>query len=86
MGTYRISGVFQAQSRYTESSHKYDLLRISLERRMRELAPASSHLDVIREDLACSSPSAFAQRMQKASTRSSVSVKAAALTGRLEVR
>lgn len=42
----------QAQRGFEESSHKLDILKLSLEKRLRELAPASPQIQLIKEELA----------------------------------
>ncbi|XP_074655904.1 serine/threonine-protein kinase N2-like isoform X2 [Tubulanus polymorphus] len=77
----------EAQSRYAESFQKYELLRISLERRVEELNPKSNQLQILREELSSSSPtSLYAQKSGRDKCQFSALAKPAALTGKLEVR
>jgi hypothetical protein len=64
----------------TESTHKLELIRISLEKRMLELDPASARVDLLQKELATTT-------LNAAKDRSVTSLaKPASLTGKLEVR
>ncbi|XP_064648701.1 serine/threonine-protein kinase N2-like isoform X2 [Lineus longissimus] len=78
----------EAQARFAESHQKYELLRLSLERRLNDLTPGSPKSKVLQEELKCASPSAYAQRSRGGKLNQNISAiaKPAALTGRLEVR
>lgn len=81
---------FQAQSSLSESNQKLELLRISLEKRITELGPSSARVDLLKQELDAISPNSFNTNKQHNSLKRAQSnspfAKAAALTGKLEVR
>ncbi|XP_051794332.1 serine/threonine-protein kinase N2 isoform X2 [Acanthochromis polyacanthus] len=80
----RILG--EAQSRMQDSSQKVDLLRLSLERRLRELPQDHPTHTAIKEVLVVgTSPSYGTPQKQSSAPSSSSFFKPASLTGRLEV-
>ncbi|KAK3605853.1 hypothetical protein CHS0354_017757 [Potamilus streckersoni] len=79
----------EAQSSLAESNQKLDLLRISLEKRIHELSPESNKIESLKQELDALSQYSFTQNKQHStlhSQNSSPFAKAAALTGKLEVR
>ncbi|KAK3527503.1 hypothetical protein QTP86_023721 [Hemibagrus guttatus] len=80
----------EAQARLQESSQKLDLLRLSLEQRLKDLPPDHPKLSDIKEELTVgTSPILGLQRDRQRSSPSASSssfFKPASLTGRLEVR
>ncbi|XP_060070832.1 serine/threonine-protein kinase N2-like isoform X1 [Ylistrum balloti] len=77
--------VKEAQSSFTESNQKYELLRISLEKRIVELDPTSSKLQLLKEELNVATPTIYPPKDKKNQNSSPFS-KSAAITGKLEVR
>ncbi|OWF37474.1 serine/threonine-protein kinase N2-like isoform X1 [Mizuhopecten yessoensis] len=77
--------VKEAQSSYTESNQKYELLRISLEKRIVELDPTSTKLQLLKEELNVATPTIYPPKDKKNQNSSPFS-KSAAITGKLEVR
>ena len=80
----------QAQSSLSESNQKLELLRISLEKRINELGPGSARVDLLKQELDAIGPNSYNTNKQHNSLKRAQSnspfVKAAALTGKLEVR
>lgn len=82
----KLSFHHQAQSRVLESSQKMDLLRVSLERRLKEMSQEHLQEPVIKEDLSMGSSPCEGQKQNRLlsflSTPSSTSfIKPACLTG-----
>ncbi|XP_052789265.1 serine/threonine-protein kinase N2-like isoform X2 [Mya arenaria] len=79
----------EAQASLLESNQKLELLRISLEKRINELGPGSAKVDMLKHELDSlnNSSSTYNKNDSLKRTHSnSPFVKAAALTGKLEVR
>lgn len=80
----------QAQSSLSESNQKSELLRISLEKRINELGPGSAKVDMLKQELDAAIGSSYSQGSKnnslKSQKNSSPLSKAAAITGKLEVR
>ena len=80
---------FQAQSSLSESNQKSELLRISLEKRINELGPGSAKVDMLKQELDMAVGAQYSQGSKnsvKTQKNSSPLSKAAAITGKLEVR
>ncbi|KAI3361916.1 hypothetical protein L3Q82_012186 [Scortum barcoo] len=79
----------QAQARMQESSQKVDLLRLSLERRLKELPQDHPKHAAIKEELVLGTSPSYTTSMKQSialsSSSSSSFFKPASLTGRLEV-
>ena len=89
MAVMCISYCFQAQSSLSESNQKSELLRISLEKRINELGPGSAKVDMLKQELDMAVGSQYSQggkNSLKSQKNSSPLSKAAAITGKLEVR
>lgn len=80
--------IFQAQASLSESNQKSELLRISLEKRINELGPGSAKVDMLKQELdAAVGPSSYSKGSKNNSLKNSSPLsKAAAITGKLEVR
>ena len=80
--------IFQAQASLSESNQKSELLRISLEKRINELGPGSAKVDMLKQELdAAGGPSSYSKGSKNNSLKNSSPLsKAAAITGKLEVR
>uniref|UniRef100_A0A3P8WPW2 protein kinase C n=1 Tax=Cynoglossus semilaevis TaxID=244447 RepID=A0A3P8WPW2_CYNSE len=78
----------EAQARFNESSQKLDLLRYSLEQRLKELPKNHPHSSSIIEELSLLSSPVLSPRSSIISTQNQYSTvtKPAALTGTLDVR
>ncbi|XP_060600124.1 serine/threonine-protein kinase N2-like isoform X2 [Ruditapes philippinarum] len=82
----------EAQTSLSESSQKCELLRISLEKRINELGPSSNSakIDLLKQELDAMSPNSYNSNKHHNSLKRTQSnspfAKAAALTGKLEVR
>lgn len=78
----------EAQASLSESNQKSELLRISLEKRINELGPGSAKVDMLKQELdAAVGPSSYSKGSKNNSLKNSSPLsKAAAITGKLEVR
>lgn len=79
----------EAQSSFFETNQKLELLRLSLEKRIQELEPKSTKLQILREELQAASPLSYATKsntLTRDHLKNSSLARAAALTGKLQVR
>ncbi|XP_045203432.2 serine/threonine-protein kinase N2-like isoform X2 [Mercenaria mercenaria] len=81
----------EAQASLSESNYKCELLRISMEKRINELGPSSLKIDFLKQELDAMSPNSYSNTNKlhnslKRTQSNSPFAKAAALTGKLEVR
>ncbi|XP_071947331.1 serine/threonine-protein kinase N2-like isoform X2 [Antedon mediterranea] len=93
--TSEKKGLADAQKGALESTHKLEILRLSLEARIKELPPDSENIEVIKEELRTGrSQSSYYKKLQEVpftkrkEIRNAYSTlpKPAALTGKLDVR